>query len=48
VHWWSRRRYPRLIDDMNRRRLFEGVMVVGGLFAFILAWGFLYEWLCRV
>jgi len=47
VYWWSGRRYPRLVDDMNRRRLFEGVMVVGGLFVFVLAWGILYEGLCR-
>lgn len=48
VYWWSQRRYPRLIDDMNRRRIFEGAMVVGGLFVFVLAWGMLYEALCRV
>jgi len=48
VYWWSERKYPRLIDDFNRRRLFEGAMLVGGLFVFVMAWGFLYEALCRV
>lgn len=46
VYWWSRRRYPHMIDDMNRRRLFEGSMVVGGLFVFVMAWGGLYQSLC--
>lgn len=47
VYWWSVRKYPRLIDDMNRRRLFEGSMIVAGLFVFVMAWGFLYEAICR-
>jgi len=48
VYWWSERKYPHLIDDFNKRRLFEGAMLVGGLFVFVMAWGFLYEALCRV
>lgn len=46
VYRWSKNRYPRLVDDMNRRRLFEGCMVVGGLFVFVMAWGGLYQTLC--
>lgn len=48
VSWWSSRQYPRLVADMNRRRLFENGMVVGGLFVFLLAWGSIFEALCRV
>lgn len=48
IDWWSHQKYPHLVDDVNRRRLFEGGMTVGGLFCFILLWGYLFEWLCRV
>ena len=48
VQWWSRKRYPRLVDDLNRRRLFEGSMTMGGLFVFMVVWVVLYEALCRV
>lgn len=48
IEWWTAYKYPRLVEDMNRRKLFENGMIVGGLFVSILAWGLLFEALCRV
>jgi len=47
VEQWSTRKYPRLVDDMNRRRAFEGGMLIGGLFGFIILWGYALELICR-
>lgn len=48
IEKWSWRRYPRLVDDSNRRKLFEGGMFFLGLFTSLMLWGFVYEAICRV
>lgn len=48
VSLWSAWKYPRLIDDMNRRRIFDNGMVMVGIVIFGMGWAYTFELLCRV
>jgi len=47
IYWWSQKKYPNLVGDENKRKLLEAGSLIAGLFVFIMAWGYLYEAICR-
>lgn len=45
---WAEQKYPRLVDDSNRRQFFSCGMTMLGIVVFTMLWGYTIEFFCRV